>query len=251
MAFIPNILLLFTHGSYHVPWELRPYLTDSFRKNNLRLLKNFSDFGTSYLIPADFPEEQRVVCWFSRAIGDPNRSSDHGHLFRSEDFNGNRIWKKRLGEGVKRYLWRRYYAAYHDIVLRRIREMERKHRTVIILDIHDTGNLLLGPDYDSDRERDKRIPMINLGNLDDTASSKSFMGRLADTFGKEFGERPWLNTPFKGGYVTYRYGPRYPNREMVQVELRRDLYVDEKRQELDETRVEDVRRKLGNIIRSI
>jgi hypothetical protein len=41
---LKNILITFTHASYKVPFYLSPFLTDYMKKDDNRLLKNFSDF---------------------------------------------------------------------------------------------------------------------------------------------------------------------------------------------------------------
>ena len=86
-ATLTNIVVLATHGSFFVPLELRARIALSDR-----LLKNFSDFGTQYLLPDFVPASQRVVASFSRALGDPNRAPHASDLFRETDFQRTPVW---------------------------------------------------------------------------------------------------------------------------------------------------------------
>lgn len=78
-----NILVLATHSSYYIPRFLKIFLTSDMKKNNSRLVKNFSDFWTKYLVK----DLENVITFnFSRAIWDPNRDLNASDLFKDTDF---------------------------------------------------------------------------------------------------------------------------------------------------------------------
>ena len=244
---LPNILVLATHGSWYVPWVIRPFLSREFRKDDYRLLKNFSDFATSELIRC-VPEEQRISCWFSRAIGDPNRDARAKDVFRDQDFNGICIWGPRIPGALKRYLLRRYHQNYHRLVKTAIAQRE-KQGDVFVLDLHDTGVYLLNKK--GKEKRKEGFPGICLSNYDNQSSTERFLKHLAKLFEKQFGIRPSLNHPYKGGYVTQHYGIGYPKRQIVQVEFSRDLYMDENRQIIYHDKIAEVRSKLCAVLDEI
>jgi len=250
MTIPSNVLLLATHGSYQVPWYMLLFLTSSMKKDGKRLLKNFSDFASRYLIPQEIPDEQKVICSFSRALGDPNRDFESSGVFRDEDFNGNRIWKRKLPAGLKKYLLKKYYHAYHREIRMKIKALERKHKNIVIFDIHDTGNYLLHVNRAIDAKRKPAFPDVNLGNYDHQASSEKFLQRLSFRFEEVFHTKPELNEPYKGGYVTQKYGVGFPARDVVQIEFGRQLYMDERTQKIDKKKIEAVRRKLMDVLSS-
>jgi hypothetical protein len=63
-----NVIILATHGSYFIPDIVKDKLSKDFLNHNSRLLKNFSDFATQYLISDNIPNEQKIIANFSRAI---------------------------------------------------------------------------------------------------------------------------------------------------------------------------------------
>lgn len=245
-----NILILATHGTYFIPWYLKIFLTSYFKKYNYRLLKNFSDFATSYLLE-DISLDNKIICHFSRALWDPNRNRDALDIFRGNDFNDIKIWKFNFPSIFKEFLLRKYYDNYHNNILKKIDLIEKKYKNIIIIDIHDTWNYLLWVDKKDDRKRSESFPMINLGNCDNKSSSKVFMDNLSELIESEFWFTPAINTPYKWWYVTQKYWLNHVNRECVQIEFWRYLYMNEQTQELDNEALEDIKNKFYSVIKKL
>ncbi|MDD3066312.1 MAG: N-formylglutamate amidohydrolase [Candidatus Gracilibacteria bacterium] len=265
-----NILVLATHGSYYIPREIatregekikiREKLRADLRGNILRLLGNFSDFRTRRIIPKDIPKSQKVIAGFSRAIGDPNRARDAADLFRETDFNGVPIWKEELTSNEKEALLERYYDEYHSRVKAAIEEAETENERVIIFDLHDTGNLMLKPNPAEDSERKDKFPEICLGDKDGTACDPEIMEFFAAAVEKNLGIKPHINTPYKGGYITTKYGKEYNDglplserfkRNVIQIELGRYLYMDEKTQKIDKEKARKIQKGLEEAMREV
>ena len=245
-----NILILATHGSYYIPPYLKILLSSQFKKNNYRLLKNYSDFGTSKLISEKIPKNQVIICNFSRALGDPNRERNSKELFRKYDFNSVKIWKIDFPVLLKNCLTKKCYDKYHKQIEKKISQMEKKYAKILILDIHDTGNYLLPPNKKYDTKRKENFPKVNLGNCDNKSSSEKTLNHLAKIFEKEFKIKPSLNKPYKGGYVTQKYGVNKPKREVIQIEFGRYQYLNEKEQKT-KNNINDFKEKLLKVISQI
>ena len=233
---VTNVVVLATHGSFFVPSELQARL-----KIDERLLKNFSDFGTQYLLPDCVPEEQRVVAWFSRALGDPNRVIESEDIFRETDFGGRMIWKESLTAEEREHCLEKYYTEYHQAVQKTIAQAEKENDRVLIVDIHDTGNMVLGEDKAEDTVREWTMPPLCLGDRDGQSCDPAITQFFAQALQSSLGMEVTLNTPYKGGYVTKKYGEEYNqelpeasrfNRNVIQLEVGRYLYMDEQTQML-------------------
>ncbi len=245
-----NILILVTHGSYYIPSYLKILLSSQFKKNNYRLLKNYSDFGTSKLLSEKIPKNQIIICNFSRALGDPNRERNSKESFRKYDFNSVKIWKIDFPALLKNYLTKKYYDKYHKQIEKKISLIEKKYEKILILDIHDTRNYLLSPNKKGDTKRKENFPEINLGNYGNKSSSKATLNHLAKIFEKEFKIKPSLNKPHKGGYVTQKYGINKPKREVIQIEFGRYQYLSGKKQKT-KNNINDFKEKLLKVISQI
>lgn len=236
MNYPKNLILLATHGSYNIPFYVKLFLSKKF---NERLIKNSSDFATANLIPKDFPKNQKVICNFSRLIGDPNRNLEDENLFREFDFNENRIFRYQLPKVLKRFLIKKYYYNYH----KKISNIVNVDEKLIIFDIHDTGNIFMKPNPKDDKLKKEKFPNINLGNLDNKSSSKKVIELLAKELKKELSLEVTLNNPYKGGFVTKKYS-KFKNVEVIQIEIGRYLYMDEKTQKINQKEINRIRKGL-------
>jgi len=243
-----NILLLATHWSYYIPFFLRFFLNKSFKKNNDRLLKNFSDFWTKYLV-LDF--ENKIICNFSRALWDPNRDIKAWDLFMDKDFNWNNIWKIKLPNFLKNILIKKYYKSYHNSIQNKINKLEKNNSEVIIFDIHDTWNELLWIDFDDDKKRDYHFPEINIWTSWYKTCTKEFTDKLSWLFLKEFWINPKIDWPYVWWFVSKKYWIWFKNRQVVQIEFGRYLYMNEKTQEIDFNKINDIKDKFIKVIKDI
>ena len=84
--FPSNVIVTSPHGSSKVPLSVFAYLRPDYQTSS-RLLLNFSDYGTKYLLE-NIPLNQQVVANYGRIVGDANRKRDEEDVIRFEDFNG-------------------------------------------------------------------------------------------------------------------------------------------------------------------
>ena len=242
-----NTLVTFTHASYYVPFYLRPFLSSNMKRDNNRLLKNFSDFATFYLSEG-IDERNKVICNFSRSIWDPNRGLDSHDLFRENDFNNIKVWKITFPNFIKKYLINKYYKKYHNEVEKKLLALEQEYWNVIHLDIHDTGNILMWETIQEDKNKDLYFPVVNLWNIDNTSCTNEFSNKICGLFEKEFWEKPKLNWPYWGGFVTKKYGVWFSNRETIQVEFGRYLFMDERTQIIDQDKMKKAIDNFENVL---
>ena len=259
-AFPSNIVVLATHGSYFVPDLVRSKLSAQISALLHRGTRNFSDFASRKVIPDDVPPSQKVVAGFSRAIGDPNRATDAPDLFRETDFNGMPVWETPLTSDEKRTLIDNYHEKYHDAVLKAIETAESKNKRVIVFDMHDTGNLMMSPNPEEDTPRENPFPQICLGDKDGESCDPVIMQDFAEAIERHLGMKPQLNDPYKGGFVTTKYGKDYNDslpdaekfsRNVIQIELGRFLYVNEKTQKPDRVKIDKIKAGLRAAMKEV
>ncbi len=283
--FPPNVIITAPHGSSRIPWKVFPYLTPEYQLSP-RLLLNFSDYGTKYLIDK-VPSSQKVVAKYGRIIGDPNRSADSPDIVRFRDFGGMHIFrekfKRRLTQSWFRRFWlskllKHSYWPFYKKVFRVIDRMSHnkkcKDLPIILIDLHDTGNRLLGKTWKEDRQRKKgRMPLIVISNAPDEETDtgiwgtapESFMMDFRESLAKNLGieeEEILINDPFKGGHVTRFFGNPMKNRRLrkilknkkimaIQLEFNRALYLNEVTQRPIGWKVRSVRNSLMATISEI
>lgn len=243
-----NILTTFTHGSYHVPFYLSPFLKSHMKKDNNRLLKNFSDFATYYL-SENIDDKNKIVCNFSRALWDPNRSLDSSDLFRTCDFNSIEIWKVKIPKIIRKILINKYYIKYHHEIENKIALLKKEYWSVIHLDIHDTWNILMWKSKDEDKMKEQYFPEINIMNIENSSCDINIAKKIGDVFTKEYWHKANIDDAFWWGwFVSRKNGIWDKDVNSVRIEFWRYLFMDEKTQKIDCDKMEIARKNFEKVI---
>lgn len=259
--FPTNVIVTSPHGSSKVPLAVFPHLRPEYQTSS-RLLLNFSDYGTKYLLEK-VPLNQQIVAHCGRIVGDPNRKRDAEDIIRFEDFNGVPIFReqfqKRLTTSWLRPFWIRklllhsYEPFYRDVfsTLDRVcHDPRNEGKPIVLLDIHDTGNRLLGRTWREDKARKKKkMPPLVLSNAPDLEVEEGRFGTAPNSFLLDFREKIadklgieereiGINSIFQGANIIRYFGNPQANRRLrkllkgkeimaIQVEFDRALYLDE------------------------
>lgn len=280
--FPKNVVVTAAHGSSKIPWSVFPYLQTHYQISP-RLLLNFSDYGTKHLI-AQVPSSQRVVAKYGRIIGDPNRARDSEEIVRFKDFGGMKIFRekfeKRLTKSWFRRFWLKkllnlsYWPFYKDTfksIEEAVKNSEDTAKPIILIDVHDTGNRILGKTMRQDRQRKKgRMPKIVISNAPDERTGEeqfgtapefflsAFKNKLSQKLGLDEDEIQ-LNDPYTGGHVVRFFGNPFSNRRLrrvlkgrkifaIQLEFDRAMYLNEVTQRPIWWKVHSVRNSFVSVI---
>lgn len=284
--FPSNILVTAAHGSFKIPLRIYPKLSPLYQTSP-RLLLNFSDYGTKYLLECA-PEDQKVIPKYGRLVGDPNREKDAEDIIRFKDFGGNSIFsesfERRLTKSWFHKFWlnkvlKMSYYPFYEEVYGRLAEMaknpENADKPLIIIDVHDTGNLLLGPTKVDDRLREEhlQVPQIVLSNVPDEEVADEVFGTAPDYLMESFRESLMnhcgfpedevkINHLFYGGNVTRHFGNPKKNDRLrkilqgkkcytIQLEFNRGLYMNEQTQRPISWKIKSIRSALSSSIREL
>jgi N-formylglutamate amidohydrolase len=251
---IDNYLVSLTHWEYILPSWYEDILIEQSDKY-VRLLKNFSDFWTSYIASAMWlPEEQIIRTLFSRWIWDCNRDiNDRSYIWykRTTDF----CWKSLfLDRGDLENIARKHYEDYHLSISKRLEQIEEWWKTSFLFDLHDTWVRLMDFDSSFDSIKTNLFPSISIANLD----GKSCDDKVLHFFAERITFYLWFpvvcNEPYKWWYVTkYHWVEsnqwKTKKRNVIQIELARFLYMKESTQEVNLERAEIIWDWLNKAIR--
>ena len=259
--FPSNILVTAAHGSSKIPLTVFPSLASHYQISP-RLLLNYSDYGTKYLTK-DIPEKQRVIPRYGRIIGDPNRAKDAPDIIRFEDFGGMKIFRPKFEKKLTQSWIRKFhlhkllkfsYEPFHREIFEKIQQLvdnpENESKPIILIDVHDTGNRILGRTWQEDTTRKEgKMPEIVISSAPDEQIAEDQFGTapnylvqsIASKLEKKLDINPSeveINTLFLGGHITRFFGNPSKNKQLrkilqgrqifaIQVEFNRSLYLDE------------------------
>lgn len=264
-----NCLVFLTHGTFLIHSSLRDTILFGNGKVDdegfcsdidhkiLRILKGFSDFWTSVAIRYSWiPKEQIIRHIGSRMIWDPNRNIEAEDFIRKTDFYGNII-----SENPEQYReeGEKEHKRYHEAIAQWLEQIEWNEWWVIAFDIHDTWVRRLAYEAKNDRFQKEAFPLISLWTRDGRSCNQDILEYFASRIEYYFWIKPFLNDPYKGGYVTRRHGEGCRDnlekdsksiwkRNVIQVEIWKFLYMQESTQKIDKDRMKVIWIWLRNAI---
>ncbi len=122
-----------------------------------------------------------------------------------------------------------YYHPYHHMLAKLLVEAHLSFGQAVLIDCHSMPSDAL----QNAMAPHGRQPDIILGNRYGASTNKDVFDLIEASFKKQ-GFVVGRNTPFAGGHITQRYGAPSNGQHVVQVEINRALYMDEKRIEKTE-----------------
>ena len=138
------------------------------------------------------------------------------------------------------------HAAYHDAVTRALVRARERFGYAILLDGHSMPSRGRTGHKDPGRDRADVVP----GDRDGTSCAPALMAHVTRHFDAA-GLRVVPNDPYKGGFITTHHGRPAERIHAIQVELRRDLYMDEDRFEIAEPGFSRLRAILDALLASL
>lgn len=237
----PNspILVSVPHCGTHIPDDIKEdYLSERIDRID------DTDWYVDKLY--GFVEEMGIImikAKISRWVIDLNRNPESKPLYSDgrvitaltpvSDFNGNPIYK---GEGpdaeeVSRRI-RTYFNPYYAQIESILSERRKHHKHVLFFDSHSIRRFVPGI-------RPQPFPDLILGDADEQSADHSLIKAALDTLNQS-NYRVQHNDPFKGGNLTRHFGNPKEGIHALQLEMSKDLYMDDSEMEYDEKRAANV-----------
>jgi len=184
---------------------------------------------------------------YSRWVIDLNRPPDSTPLYTdgriitglcpTTDFHGNPIYLK--NEPNTAEIERRlelYYHPYHAQVQQLLDETHAKFGKVLLWDAHSIRRFV--PTIHKER-----FPDLILGSADGRSAHEDLIE--AALIGLGSGPYDWsYNYPFKGGHITRSFGKPSLHQHALQLEMSKELYMDDSETQFDQTRAQAMREVL-------
>lgn len=177
----------------------------------------------------------------ARAFVDLNRSphdlppQNPDGLIKSVTCYQKPIYVKQPDESLRDILIDKYYKPYHGYIQESMQELDLK----MCFDCHSMASV--APSIAPDSGKSKR-PVFCLSNRDGASAVNETVELLAECVSECFGVKQSdisINEPFHGGYITKTHG----NNPLpwIQIEMNRDLYLNEKWFDKDSLKIDEDR----------
>lgn len=136
--------------------------------------------------------------------------------------NGRAIYRGKIARAEAQSRLAEVWVPYHKTLQQLLTEARREYDVAILIDCHSMPHEAI----DSITSGSK-TPEVVLGDRFGAACSPEIMDRVESAFAAS-GLRVARNAPFAGAYITQNYGRPSKKQHVVQVEIDRALYMDEK-----------------------
>jgi len=200
-------------------------------RKNLNLTSVHANFPRSYI---DVNRHQHNIdvnmlkddeSWYGRIH--PAGLETGTTLFWSKTKEIFEIYSRKLSHNELKQRLAKCFVPYHQLMTYHTQKMHQNHGKAFILDCHSMTQ------FDSKKRGRKERPQIDIGDRNGQGCSLEYSECVADTF-SSLGYDVTINGRFVGGEIILRYGWPEINQHILQIEIRRDLYMDEDTRERNE-----------------
>ena len=137
--------------------------------------------------------------------------------------DGQEIYRERLAVDDALSRIENLYKPYHRALRRLINRVDQSFGTVVVVDCHSMPSIGVSRD-------EPRRPDLVIGDRYGTSCSPLLPDRVEETMSR-LGYSVGRNKPYAGGFITEHYGNPASGLHVVQLELNRAVYMDERRRE--------------------
>ena len=221
----------------NLPFKILDFPNDKYvdelynARSELGLLSIHANFPRTYIDVNRHQHDLDITMldsgedWYGRI--QPTAAKTGTTLFWSKTKEKFNIYARKLNHTELKKRLAQCFVPYHQIMTYHIEKTYNNHGKVFILDCHSMTQ------FDSKLRGKKERPEIDIGNRFGMTCSSQFTECVADTYSR-FGYDVKINGRFIGGEIVLRYGWPEINQHILQVEIRRDLYMDENSREKKE-----------------
>jgi N-formylglutamate deformylase len=246
MPFIlPSLVVSVPHAGGEVPPAIKATLAQTDRQIRANV-----DLGTAQIF-GPLPAAMVIMARWSRFVVDLNRDRrqrDEKGVVARTDYFGRPIFQpgREPDEAEIDARIDRYYRPYH----RRLAQALAGERVRLLIDGHSLD--AVGPDDAPDPGRDRADVVLSNGGDEGGGpeAEVSCSGRRLQALARALerqGLSVALNFPYRGGFITRRWGPvlRQRGGGAIQIEVNKGLFLDEANLTVIPDRAAAVRRRLG------
>ena len=222
-----SIVLHIPHASKYIPDEYLQYFTLSKKDLEVEILK-MTDHFTDELFDVSGPNIHQLKFPISRLLVDVER-------FEKDELEP--MFKVGMGcvyekthhgyslknvEHIKDKLINKFYRAHHENFTEIVDKNLKEKNKVLIIDCHSFPKHPL--QYELNQEINRSEICIGTDNFHTSETIKRTFGE----FFEEFNFTVKYNEPFKGSIVPLKFYNKDKRVQSLMIEVRRDLYMDEK-----------------------
>ncbi|MFB6264911.1 MAG: N-formylglutamate amidohydrolase [Bradymonadaceae bacterium] len=173
---------------------------------------------------------------------EPGYYQDRGVVWRTTT-GGEAVLDEPLSPEAFQERLDEFYWPYHRALRKEIERVREQFGTCILVDGHSMPSEGRQKYSDPGRRRADIVP----GDVDGTSCRRPVRWTVEEHF-RDDGYSVKTNDPYKGGWITRKYGAPDDGVHALQIEVNRDLYMDEQSFEIDEPGLNELRESCRSLV---
>jgi N-formylglutamate amidohydrolase len=229
------------HSGEAMPDELKQYLYDKPQD-----FKSDVDYKVNELVDIKALQEAGIaviVAKIHRVVVDLNRDPENSILYWKKNTQGVELVKKSPTEDEKRRFIATYHAPYFEMLKSMIHHLEKAKTPASFVDLHSMPSRPTAYHMSKNPKQKQTRPQFCISDRHGLTCEKTFIDFIENSL-KDKGYTTTRNDPYVGGYVTEHVNQYQTNN--IQVEINREIYMDETKKQLIQSKVNDLKPKLTN-----
>lgn len=218
------------HSGELIPEEFSPYLTD-----DLKALGKDVDYKVNELVDIELLTQKGIAVLVSnihRTCIDLNRAQDICVLNWEKNSHGERLVMQRPDEKTTAFLTEKYYSPYYEMIKSAIDELHRQQPgPVSIIDLHSMPSRPTQYHLDINPKQKIERPDFCVSDIEGISCTQDFIDDICTRL-KTFSSKVTQNDPYFGGHVTRHIHATFQNKNNIQIEINRGIYMDEQKRVL-------------------
>ena len=159
---------------------------------------------------------------------------------------GETLLEKPMSRDLHERLLKNYYQGFHDEVERMHQKYIKENSFSLQLDLHSMPSRGTALHADPGKLR----PEVVISDFLGKSTDRKYLDLVLESFKDNFSEVS-LNDPYIGGGITRKFGKPSQSKHCIQIELRRDMYMDEDTKEFLEDKAALLTDKLSKALKKI
>lgn len=223
-------ILSIPHSGEHIPSEFKEFIT-----SDSKILNKDVDYAVDALVDIEQLNQAGIAVIVSnihRTCIDLNRSEDLCVLNWKHNSHGEKIVLKEPTKELSQLFVGKYHAPYFEMLKTMINELHKKtDKDISLIDLHSMPSTPTEYHLKVTPNQDKERPDFCVSDIEGISCSKEFIDGVCKELGT-FSDNITQNKPYYGGHITRHIHATYKRINNIQIEIKRNIYMDEEKRVL-------------------
>jgi N-formylglutamate amidohydrolase len=234
-------ILSIPHSGEVLPEEFKEYLSENFKD-----LMQDVDFRVHELVNIEELQNNGITVLKSNIIRtaiDLNRKKDISLFSWKKNSKGVKIVNSSPSPEIEAELISKYHSPYYEVLKTLILELQTKMKIPSLVDLHSMPSRAEEYHLKINPNQDRVRPDFCVSDISGISCEKKYIDLVSNSLRDSY-PNVTQNDPYFGGNITRFLHATYTPLNNIQIEISREVYMDEKDQSLIEDKVLLLRKEL-------